>query len=241
MSQCWQGRVIMEKITRRAFVIDSSKALGAIIGTASIGLPVITSGTAAASDIRFVESRCVSKGKKILIAYESRYGSTSEVAQHMAMVLCKKGACVDVRHIASIEDQLPTYDGAIIGSAVKSASWHPGAIEFVDQHQEVFSRIPVVYFLTCLALYHNTPHTRQVAKSYFDPVLTAVPQVRPKIMQAFAGKLDYSHMNLMMRVVMKSKMKQQKVPEGDFRDYEKIGAWAKDRAWPMLAGSASSL
>ena len=59
-----------------------------------------------------------------------------------------------------------------------------------------------------------------------DPVLKAVPHVQPVEMGFFAGTLDYSKLNLMYRMVMKSKMKKRGVPEGDFRDWGAIRAWA---------------
>jgi menaquinone-dependent protoporphyrinogen oxidase len=60
-----------------------------------------------------------------------------------------------------------------------------------------------------------------------DPVLQAVPHVKPVEMGFFAGALDYSKMNLVFRTVMKSKMKKRGVPEGDFRDWDAIHAWAE--------------
>jgi menaquinone-dependent protoporphyrinogen IX oxidase len=70
--------------------------------------------------------------------------------------------------------------------------------------------------------------------SYFNPLLKAVPDVRPVAMQGFAGVLDYGNLNMMFRIVMKSKMKKRGIPEGDYRDFDKIEAWAKNTAWPIL-------
>ena len=60
-----------------------------------------------------------------------------------------------------------------------------------------------------------------------DPVLKAVPHVKPVEMGFFAGTLDYSKLNLVYRTVMKSKMKKRGVPEGDFRDWDAIRSWAE--------------
>jgi len=53
-------------------------------------------------------------------------------------------------------------------------------------------------------------------------------------MQAFGGVLDYSRLNMMYKMVMKSKMKKRGIPEGDFRDFKKIESWAENIAWPLL-------
>ena len=224
---------MMKQMTRRQFVVSSSTAVGTLIGAGAIGLGAVSPKAVFAGDAKFVESSCGSQGKKILVAYESLCGSTSEVAQSIATVFCRKGAKADVRHIENIEN-LSSYDGVVIGSAVKSSSWHLNAIEFVKENQEQLKQIPVVYFLTCLALYYDTKEAQERAKSYFDSVLNAVPQVKPREMQAFAGALDYSKLNIVVRMVMKSKMKKKGIPEGDFRNFNKIESWAETTAWPRL-------
>jgi menaquinone-dependent protoporphyrinogen oxidase len=63
--------------------------------------------------------------------------------------------------------------------------------------------------------------------SYFKPALQAAPGVKPLDFGCFAGVLDYAKMNFMYRAIMKSKMKKQGVPEGDYRDWPAIRAWAE--------------
>ncbi|MBU1342707.1 MAG: flavodoxin domain-containing protein [Proteobacteria bacterium] len=225
----------MKNMTRRQFVVNSSMTVGGLITAGAIPLGMVSPNLAYAQEGKFVESSCGTKGKKILVAYESFCGSTSEVAQSIADVFCKQGARVNVRHVQNIET-LSSYDGVVIGSAVKSASWHPSAIEFVKENQDMLKQIPVAYFLTCLALYFDTTEAQDLAESYFRPVLTAVPGIKPKAVQAFAGVLDYGKLNMMFRLVMKAKMKKQGIPEGDFRDFQKIESWAEKTVWPLLTG-----
>jgi len=226
----------MKQINRRQFVVKSSKITAGLIGAHAMGLGVISPTSVFADDVKFAESSCDSQGKKILVAYESYCGSTSKVAQGIADVFCKKGAKVDLRHIENVTD-VSSYDGVVIGSAVKSASWYSSAINFVKENQDQLKQIPVIYFLTCLALYHDTKQSHKTAKSYFNGVLNDVPAVKPREIQAFAGVLDYSKLNMMFKIVMKSKMKKKGIPEGDFRDFVKIGSWALNTAWPSLQTS----
>ena len=218
----------MKTMTRRQFVGNSTVAVAGFLCT-RIGQP----GSAMAEEVKFIESACENEGKKILVAYESNCGSTSGVAQTIADVLCRQGMNVDVRRIKNITD-VSAYEGMVIGSAVKSSSWYPDAIRFVKDHQDHLIRIPVAYFLTCLALYTDTQKTREQAQSYFDSVLKAAPEVTPQAMEAFAGSLDYSKLNMVVRMIMKSKMEKQGIPEGDFRDFDKIEAWAKNAVLPVL-------
>ncbi len=223
----------MKFMTRRQFMVNYSLAAGALLGTGAIPFGLVPPRPVFAEDIKLIESTCKNIGKKILVVYESFCGSTAEVARCIADIFCKKGAQVDLFHVGSVTE-ISSYDGVVIGSAVKSASWYPSMIDFVKENQHALKQIPVAYFLTCLALYKNTEDSRKLANSYFNPVLTAVPGIKPETMQAFAGKLDYSKMNMMFRMVMKSKMKEKGIPEGDFRDFRAIETWAGNTVWPSM-------
>lgn len=216
-------------LTRRQFVKGSVISFGGLM-VADLFHP----GSLGADETGFKESDCKkNEGKKILVAYKSHCGSTSGVAKTIADTLCNKGIDVDLRNIKSVSD-ISGYHGAVIGSAVKSGSWYQEAISFVEAHQASLSKIPVAYFLTCLALYDDNQKSRDLAQSYFNPVLKTVPTVRPEAMGGFAGALDYSKLNMVTRLVMKSKMEAKGVPEGDFRDFNKIEDWAKKNSFPYF-------
>lgn len=226
----------MESVNRRQFVKRGTATVSALLG-ASCFFP--GRAFARASQPIFEESSCNKPGKHILVAYESYCGTTSHVATRIADVLCKNNLKADVRKISSVTD-MTIYDGAVIGSAVRSASWYPDAIGFVSDNKDRLSTIPVAYFLTCLALYYNTPEAKATADSYFNPVLEAVPEIRPLTRQAFAGVLDYDKLNMVVKMVMKSKMKKKGIPAGDFRDFDKIETWAQQQVMGMINSAGPS-
>jgi menaquinone-dependent protoporphyrinogen oxidase len=228
----------MKKTTRREFFIDSAVMIGGILGTVTFANGLLFPKAGRTAPVQFPESNCGQENKaskKVLVAYFSYCGTTGGVAEAIGQVLCDKGATVDVRLIKNISD-VSSYQAFIIGSAVRSASWWPEAIEFVERNKEELGRKPVAYFLTCLALYQDTESNRRRARSYMEPVLQAVPHVKPVEIGLFAGALDYSKLNLVYRTVMKSKMKKQGVPEGDFRDWDAIRSWAEG-LHPNLLGT----
>lgn len=218
----------MKETTRRQFIVNGSIVVGAAISGLGCG-HVVSPDRAMAGEITFSEPSCgtdKSDEKPILVAYASFCGSTAGVAEAIAQALCGKGAKVDVRlakNVGSIEG----YRSVVAGSAVRSASWWPEALSFVSRHEQTLARMPVAYFLTCLTLYKDNPENRKTALGYFDPVLKGSPGVKPVDLGCFAGALDLSKMGVIYRMIMKSKMKKQGVPEGDFRNWPAIKEWAE--------------
>ena len=215
--------------TRREFIVKGSMVVGAAMSGMGLGGCSLSPKKASAGEITFSESNCgaeKSHEKPILIVYASYCGSTGGVAEAIAKTMCEKGVKCDVR-LAKNCDRIEGYRAVVVGSAVRAASWWPEALDFVSKNEQTLARMPVAYFLTCLALYKDNPEQRKIAIGYFDPVLKASPGVKPVDLGCFAGALDYSKIGFMYRTVMKSKMKDKGVPEGDFRDWAAIKAWAE--------------
>ena len=225
----------MSTFTRREFILTGTVLAGCAAGLFTPGGRTLLAGKADAAGIDFAEPSCNTKdrpGKKILVAYASRCGTTGGVAETIGRTLCAEGFDVDTRLVKHVEDIGP-YRAVVLGSAVNRASWLSDAIEFAEKNEEALRKVPVAYFLTCLALYQDTVETRKVARSYMEPVLKAVPGVRPIDSGLFAGTLDYGKLNVVVRMVMKSKMQAKGVPEGDFRNWNAITSWAKGLAAPF--------
>ena len=219
----------MTNITRRDFISEAAMLTAGTISVMALGSGVLSPQTVQATKVEFPESSCgveKEKGHKVLVAYASGCGSTGEVAEAIGQVLCDNGTAVDVRLVENVKDLSP-YQAAVVGSAIHSSKWLPEAIKFVETYQKVLSQMPVAYFVTCLTLYKSNDTTRRIARSYLNPVLDAVPQVKPVVMGLFAGVLDYGKLSFVVRMVMKSKMKKKGVPEGDHRNWDAIRAWAK--------------
>ena len=220
----------MKDRTRREFLIDSAKMTGAAISAATLGREFLLPQASEAASVKFPESDCGfenENGHKVLVAYASKCGSTGEVAEAIGEVLCQGGATVETKWVKSVKD-LNDYDAIIIGSAIQKSQWMPDATEFVTANQNILSKLPVAFFLTCLTLSIHTENARRKAMTFLDPLYAAAPQVKPVSVGRFAGVLDYSKLSFIYRTVMKRNMKKWGIPEGDYRDWNAIRSWAKD-------------
>lgn len=170
--------------------------------------------------------------KKILIAYASFSGSTGGIADAIAKVLFKAGAAVDVRLAKEVSDLSP-YEAVIVGSAIHSSEWLPEAVEFVKIHREELSRMPTAYFLASLTTVEDNEQTRSIAAAFLDPVYEQIPEVKPVDVGIFTGKLDFSKLQFMYRIIWP--FRGNGVSEGDYRNWEAIRDWA-DGVYTKLLG-----
>jgi menaquinone-dependent protoporphyrinogen oxidase len=157
--------------------------------------------------------------KKVLIAYASRAGSTAEVAEAIGQVLKGSGISSDVLLAGQVAD-VSTYRAAILGSAIRMGKWLPEATKLVERSQAALAGMPTAFFTVCMTMQKDTPENRRVAEGYMQPILQ---MVRPSSIGLFGGRMDYSRLGFLDRLIV-SKMK--KVPEGDYRDWKAIRAWA---------------
>lgn len=219
----------MKNISRRDFFIRSGIVAISCLSSMGIIGRVFTPYRSYADEITFPESSCGPKqitGKKILIAYASQCGSTGDVAEAIGKVFCEYNLRTDIRLVQNVTDII-AYDGVVLGSAIHSSKWMPAAEDFFEANQQRLTQIPVAYFLTCLTLYQPTPQNQTKARGFLNPLLESNTRIKPVGIGAFAGKLDYSKLSPVVRLFMRRKMKRLGIPEGDFRDWRAIRAWAE--------------
>ena len=214
------------RLTRRRFMALAGGMTGAAAlaccGLATLDAPQLVG--------EFIETNCGkehSMGNKILVAYASACGSTGQVAEAIGQELCSAGAEVDVRLAKRVSDLSP-YQAVVLGSAIRMGRWLPEAVKFVETHQETLQRMPVAYFVVCLTMKDDTPENRREVTAYLDPVRA---QVKPVAEGLFAGVLDARKLSLLPRLIMQA----MKSPEGDFRNWQAIRAWATDLRPALLS------
>jgi menaquinone-dependent protoporphyrinogen oxidase len=154
---------------------------------------------------------------KLLVAYASKHGSTTGIAESIAAKLRAADHDVDVGPVAEVAD-VGTYDAYVIGSAVYYGGWMKEATAFVESNTAWLARRPVWLF----------------SSGPVGPAAPADPKELPTLREAIApldhrvfyGALDRHHLSIGERIVVGAV----KAPDGDFRDWQQIDAWADEIA-----------
>jgi len=159
---------------------------------------------------------------RALVVYASQFGSTREIAERIASKLADEGVETEIRSAADgfvFEDNI---DGYIIGSAIHAGRWLRPAIEFVYDNAEVLARRPSWLFSSgpigekAVEMEQPEPKVIREFRNRLD--------VRGHIVFAGAfdpAKADWSDTGWLEKVIAK-----RFIPVGDFREWDKIDAWA---------------
>ena len=83
--------------------------------------------------------------RRVLVAYATKHGTMSEVAQTVADELRMFGFEVDVQRTEEAAD-VTWYDAVIVGSALYMNRWRGEAVDFLRRHRDSLAERPVWLF-----------------------------------------------------------------------------------------------
>ena len=153
---------------------------------------------------------------QVLVAYASKHGSTAEIAQAIADELQTAHLEADVQHVADI-DRLAAYDAVVLGSAVYVGRWLPEAVAFVEAHGATLADRPVWFF-------SSGPIGEPEPMPRGDPegITEMSKKVGVREHRVLAGRIDRADLSLGEKMIVRVV----RAPEGDFRDWPAVGAYA---------------
>lgn len=188
--------------------------------------------------------------KRVLVAYASKSGSTTEIAEAIGQAMASAGVSVDVRRAREVRSTAG-YDAVVLGGPQVSSVWHPDAIDLLHRLHVELAAKPTAYFIASMTLTrsadervgtipifqdpaHSRPPRREGAlgfmekrstpEAYLRPVRREAPDVIPVQVAFLAGKLDYGTLDFVSRALLRVVVRMQ---PADLRNWEFIRSWGR--------------
>jgi len=164
---------------------------------------------------------------KAIVVYASKYGSTKGIAEFIAEKLRQRGTQAEARPVDAVHNP-GDYDALVVGSAVYMMHWLKEAAEFARRNRAVLANRPVWLFSS------GPLGTETKDAQGRDLIVVAEPKeiaefreaINPRDHRVFFGALDSSKLGAAHRMTRKLPAARAMLPEGDFRDWKDIEAWA---------------
>lgn len=161
---------------------------------------------------------------KVLVSAASKHGATTEIAAEVGAALHAAGVeafVVAPAEVVSVDG----YDAAVIGSAVYVGHWLEAARMLVEREQEALRAIPVWLF--------SSGPIGDPPKPVEEPAEAAplAQLIGARGHRVFAGEVDRKKLGFGERAVVAAV----RAPDGDFRPWGEIEAWAREIAASLRA------
>lgn len=164
---------------------------------------------------------------RLLVAHASKHGATVVITERIAEKLTHSGHDVTVRPLHEAGDPAD-FDAVVVGSATYMGHWLKDAMAYIRHHQQSLASRPVWLFssgpLGDAEVDNDGKDLRASGAPSDLPELLA--SVHPREHRVFFGALDPKRLTLSERALRKLPAGRALLPEGDFRDWEDIEAWA---------------
>jgi len=178
----------------------------------------------------FFEKSCGTdniNGKRVLVAYDSKHGSTADIAEKIGDVLCENGFRVDMRPALKVEDISP-YDAIVIGSPLYYATFLPGALKFLERHRNILAVKKVALFVTSTSVDKETGMVDKNHLRLISSVLKKFPEI--KIIEPIGlmpGKFYFKEIFPVEVINFKQADYEER---GDLLNYDFVRSWTEEIA-----------
>ena len=165
----------------------------------------------------------------VLVAYASRHGATQGIAERIAQVLEAGGVTAEALPAVSVKS-VAAYDAFVVGSAAYMFHWEKAAVAFVRRNRAALAAKPVWLFSS------GPLGSEAVDAQGRDQRLAAIPKEAAEMLEAVSARehrvffgayeRDRKPIGIAERLVSIMPAAKEAMPEGDFRDWPEIEAWA---------------
>ncbi|MBI2780936.1 MAG: flavodoxin domain-containing protein [Chloroflexi bacterium] len=173
---------------------------------------------------------------KVLVAYASRLGGTRGIAEAIGAGLGKRGHEAVVKTVTDVS-KVDEFDAVVLGSGVFANHWHKPALEFARRHEAALTARPIWLFSS--GPVGNITNPGPLA----DPKEVAAlrERLRPRDHQIFWGALDRAALDRSDLGTISRFVSRRFIPEGDWRDWPAIDAWAEVISNSLPLGAAAAV
>jgi menaquinone-dependent protoporphyrinogen oxidase len=170
---------------------------------------------------------------KVLVAYASRLGGTRGIAEAIGTGLEGRRHDVVVK-AASEVSSVEGFDAVVLGSGVFASHWHKPALEFCRRNEAALRLRPLWLFSS--GPVGNLKNPGPLA----DPkdVAELRERLQPRDHRIFWGSLDRAALERSDLGSFSRFISKRFIPEGDWRDWPAIDAWAGLIADALPRGTA---
>ncbi len=208
-------------VSRRKFLKIAGGALG--VGTLTCGGGAWL-GLRTPSSVKFPEqSSCGGLGRKILIAYASKCGSTGEISSVITESLCTGGLSAELKRASSVKS-VEGYQGVVLGTAIYMGSPLKEALNFIEKFGGQLTGTPFAMFDVCLTMKDATSENQRIALDYLKSITDVISPIK---IGAFSGRIDLNSLPPLYRLFAQSD-NEGILAEGDYRDWQAIRKWADE-------------
>lgn len=163
---------------------------------------------------------------RVLVTAASKHGATTEIARAIARTLARHGLQAQATRIEDAPDVEP-YGAVVLGSAVYNGRWLEPAEQFVSQHAQTLIGRPVWLFSS--GPLGDPDHL--LPEGHTADIMAVRSMTRPVEHRTFAGKLEKAKLSFSEQAVAAALG----APDGDFRNWSAIEAFASSIAEQLLA------
>ena len=182
-----------------------------------------------------------------LVAYATRAGSTKGIAEFIGEKLRDRGMTADVYDVNTVR-RPEDYDAFVVGSALYMFHWMKEARQFVLKNRGALAGRPVWLFSSGPV---GLLKTDSKGRDLLDVSVSGPKEIdelreaaKPRDHRIFFGAI-YSDkvggaMGLTYRFMRRSKAVRESMPDGDYRDWKDIEAWANGIAQALSPSTSSA-
>lgn len=163
----------------------------------------------------------------VLVVYASKHGATRQIADRIAATLATAGQPAAARPTENTGDPA-CYDAFVIGASAYYGHWLKPATEFIRAHQALLAERPVWLFSSGpLGTETTDAQGHDLRDATLPKEISELHEAtRARGHRVFFGALDPHSLTLPERTVRRLPAGRALLPEGDFRDWADIDAWA---------------